>query len=234
MKLFKNLLEFFYDGDLLPLDRRNYANYITLTGSWISRLSAYLFFAYFVCFFATGQMVGWLRYLAIGLSGLASFSDWIDGYFARKHNCVTELGKIYDPHHDKIQYLSKTISLSIDAFVFYLVSGEIVFPILAVVLCYITGERDETVGFHRQWASIVSNKIALSARSSGKWRTRLCFAGIPLLHLLVFPFTASSLFTVITVILIGVTIWSLYDYVHGYRKAIKKTLKTATSQKSQG
>lgn len=225
MKFFKNVVEFFYDRDLLPLNKTNYANYVTLMGSWISRLSAYLFFVYFVYFFTADQMVGWLRYLAIGLSGLASFSDLLDGYVARKHHCVTELGKIYDPHHDKIQYLSKTISLSIDAFVFYLVSGEIVFPILAVVLCYITGERDETVGFHRQWASLVSKKITLSARSSGKWRTRLCFAGIPLLHLLIFPFTTSILFTVIIVILISVTIWSLYDYVHGYRQEIKKLFK---------
>ncbi|MBI5077709.1 CDP-alcohol phosphatidyltransferase family protein [Candidatus Falkowbacteria bacterium] len=227
MKFIKNAVEFLYDKELLPINRRNLANYITLTGSWVSRLSAYLFFAYFIYFFATDQIIGWLRYLAIGLSGLAAFSDLLDGYIARKNNCVTELGKIFDPHHDKIQYLGKTISLSMDAFVFYLITGEILYPVLAIVLCYITGERDETVGFHRQWASIVSNKIALSARPSGKWRTRLCFPGFPLLHLLIAPFDAPILFTIVSAILISVTVWSLYDYVYGYRKKIREFLKNS-------
>lgn len=225
MRFIKNVVGFFYDEELLPITRENCANYITLVGSGISRVSLYLFFIYFVYFFATDNVVGWLRYCAIGLSGLAAFSDLLDGYVARKINCVTALGKIYDPHHDKIQYLGKTISLSMDAFVFYLVSGESIFLILAIVLCYATGERDETVGFHRQWASIVSNKIELSARLSGKWRTRVCFPGIPLLHLLIAPFSSPEIFSAVSLILIGVTIWSLYDYVRGYRQKIKKFLR---------
>jgi CDP-diacylglycerol--glycerol-3-phosphate 3-phosphatidyltransferase len=225
MKFITTFIEYLYDQELLPLKRKNLANYITLVGSWISRISLYLFFLYFVYFFVADEALDLLRYLAIILSAIAAFSDLFDGYIARKNNCVTALGKIFDPHHDKIQYLAKTISLSMDAFIYYCLSGEIAFAIFAVVLCYITGERDETVGFHRQWASSISSKIELSARASGKWRTRLCFPGIIALHLLIAPLNAPAFYAAVSLLLIGVTLWSLYDYVHGYRKKIRAHLQ---------
>ena len=224
MRIIKNILEYFYDNDLLPFTRKNYANYITLIGSWISRISLYLFFIFFVWFLMYDAVTVELRYVAIGLSIVASVFDALDGYYARKNNCVTKLGQIFDPHHDKVQYICKTISLLMDSMVFYLITGEIIYPIFSVILCYISSERDETVGFHRQWATLVSSAIELSARPSGKWRTRVCFSGMPLLHLLIEPMEAPQLFMGISLLLAGVTIWSLYDYVGGYRKAIKKFL----------
>lgn len=225
MKFIKNIAGYLYDHDLLPLTKRNYANYITLVGSWISRISLYLFFLYFIWFLLSDSVAIGLRYAGIILAIVASLFDFLDGYYARKNNCVTELGKIFDPHHDKVQYICKTVSLLMDSFVFYLVSGEIIYPVFSAVLCYVSSERDETVGFHRQWASLISNKIELSARASGKWRTRVCFSGMPLLHLLIEPVRAPQLFMAVSLLLAGVTIWSLYDYVGGYRKEIKKFLK---------
>lgn len=42
------------------------------------------------------------RYLALTLIAIAIASDWLDGYFARKYNQVSDLGKILDPLADKI------------------------------------------------------------------------------------------------------------------------------------
>jgi CDP-diacylglycerol--glycerol-3-phosphate 3-phosphatidyltransferase len=43
-----------------------------------------------------------IRYFAAGLCLFAAFTDILDGYFARKLNQVTELGKIVDPLADKV------------------------------------------------------------------------------------------------------------------------------------
>ena len=43
-----------------------------------------------------------VRVILILLGVVVVFTDWADGYFARKFNQVTELGKIIDPLADKI------------------------------------------------------------------------------------------------------------------------------------
>lgn len=51
--------------------------------------------AYFLPYF-------WGAYVAVGIFVIAAFTDFLDGYIARKYNMTTDLGKLLDPIADKI------------------------------------------------------------------------------------------------------------------------------------
>jgi len=68
------------------------------------------------------------QYLAaIIVFSLAAGTDWIDGWWARKYNQVTKLGRIFDPFVDKILICGTFIYLAAEA-------GSGIWPWMAVVV----------------------------------------------------------------------------------------------------
>ena len=104
---------------------------------------------------------------------IASFTDYLDGYIARKHNLLTTFGKFADPLADKM--LVNTM--------FILLSHAGYLPILPVVLMIL---RDVTVDGLRMLAS--SNGVVVSAGFLGKLKTVLQMITIVLVLISNLPF----------------------------------------------
>jgi CDP-diacylglycerol--glycerol-3-phosphate 3-phosphatidyltransferase len=111
-----------------------------------------------------GDSHGW-RWIAYALFSVAMFTDKIDGDLARKHNLITNFGKIADPIADKAITGMAFIGLSI----IYPVLWWITVPVLV---------REWTVTFARL---SIAKQVVMPANQSGKVKTMaqaLALAGL--------------------------------------------------------
>ena len=100
---------------------------------------------------------------------LASVTDWLDGYLARKWNMVSNFGKIMDPLADKILVYS--------AFCMMVQDGTVPGWMMIVILA-----REFVVSGMRTVAA--SEGIVVAAGMSGKIKTVLQMIAVPLLLML--------------------------------------------------
>ena len=112
--------------------------------------------AVFVIGFTLGDPVGYG--IALMAFTVAAVTDFLDGYFARKLNLVTSLGKLLDPIADKV--------LTASAFIFLCDHEKIPCPAWVVVIIL---AREFLVTGLRQIA--VEKGQVIAADWSGKWKT---------------------------------------------------------------
>ncbi|MBQ0163085.1 MAG: CDP-diacylglycerol--glycerol-3-phosphate 3-phosphatidyltransferase [Treponema sp.] len=98
---------------------------------------------------------GWFM---IPFLGFMEFTDFLDGFFARKTNAVSDFGKVFDPFADVIVHIT---TLCCFAFTNYFN------PICLILILY----REFTMNFIRMVAS--KKGVAIAARKGGKLKT--CF-----------------------------------------------------------
>lgn len=130
---------------------------------------------------------------------IASATDWLDGYYARKYNLITNMGKFLDPLADKLLVSAAFILLvELD-----LIAAWIVILIVSREFA-VTGLRLVAAG----------EGIVLAASSMGKLKTASQLTAITLLLLHNFPFVYLNLplHTVIVYVALILTVWSGVDY----------------------
>lgn len=148
--------------------------------------------------------------IAMSVFIVASITDFLDGYIARKYNQVTNFGKIFDPIADKILVLAAFIPLV----EFKMVAGWVVIVLLS---------REFIVGGFRNVVSAAGGKV-IAASIIGKLKTISQIVLICLLLVrnvwfgfITFPF--EYIFVAIAIIL---SLWSMTDYIIGGLKELKR------------
>jgi len=125
--------------------------------------TARIFLTIPVAYLMTFQSVT-LDWIAVVLFIIASITDYYDGYFARKYNAVTNLGKFLDPVADKILVTSILVLLLFHQKI------DIWMVILFVA-------RDTFIGGIRAAAS--ADGLVIPAQTTGKWKAALQMIAIP-------------------------------------------------------
>ena len=139
-------------------------------------------------------------FIAGALFIIASISDFLDGYVARKRNMVTDFGKFIDAIADKILVNSVLIILASQGFIN---------PIIPVVLIV----RDSIVNSIRMMAA--RNNKVVAAIKIGKIKTACLMAGIILTLFYNLPFELIGV-SVSKVLLFIATILSVVSGIQYY------------------
>lgn len=142
-----------------------------------------------------------IRWVAAILFVVGISTDWVDGYLARRHNIVTDFGKLWDPIADKLLTGAGFIGLA--------VLGELNWWVVVVILV-----REWGITIHRL---MVAKEHVVAAAWMGKVKTAvqavaLSWALLPL-HVVIGPqlwIVGTAILMILALIL---TVASGIDYI---------------------
>ena len=140
-------------------------------------------------------------FIAGALFIVASLTDFLDGFIARKYQMVTDLGKMLDAIADKFLVNSVLIILS---------SQGLIHPIIPVIVV----ARDTVVDIIKM--IVGSKKEVVAAITSGKIKTIFLLLGITLTLFNNLPFELMNI-KVSDVLLIIATVLSVYSGLQYYQ-----------------
>lgn len=200
----------------------NLANTLTLLRLFVSPI----FYLIYSKYAWIGLSFGPACYLLIALLALAEFSDFIDGYIARKWGQVTDFGKLFDPMADSIMHTCVYLTFTLP-------------PIgLPIGYIFIFLYRDFLISALRTICALKGT--ALAARVSGKIKTALVAgAAFALLILLVLyqrgileraALQTSSL--VVSGVAVLFSLFSGIEYIYANRAQIKSALFAGTTPRN--
>lgn len=152
-----------------------------------------------------------LHFIAALIFIFAGITDYYDGYFARKYNAVTSMGKFMDPIADKILVTSVLTLLipvgKIDPYMVILISA-----------------RDTFVGGIRAVAA--TDNLIIDAKPTGKWKAALQMGAIPALmigdYISLPQFSVEKIAYFVLWICVALSLKSGLDYYLSYKASRKK------------
>lgn len=158
-----------------------------------------------------------LNYLAAWTFVVASITDFLDGFIARKKNIVTVFGSFLDPIADKFLVISALIMLqALDRL------NVLIVLILVLREMYITALR----------LLALEKNISVPVGALGKWKTTTQMIGIPLLMAYDTPLGINmALLGKISIYFASIfSLYSAVEYSFGLIQKIRKEKKIRTKE----
>lgn len=148
--------------------------------------------------------------LAIFLLG--SFSDFLDGYVARKYDMITDFGKFIDPIADKILVLS--------AFIMFIERG-FVEPWVVIVVLF----RELLISGFRMLAA--KKNISIAADIFGKLKTTTQFFSVIFFFLTIILINRNMYIIgkVLLYISVALTVLSMINYLYKNKEVFNGTMQ---------
>ena len=161
---------------------------------------------FFVFFMLAPYFEGYGNYIAVAIFIIASFTDFLDGYLARRDNLVTNFGKFMDPLADKLLVCAALICL--------VETGQLASWIVIIII-----SREFIISGFRLIAS--DNGVVIAASYWGKFKTVFQMVMVILLIVNIQNPVYQIVTTVVTYIALILTIVSLVDYVIKNKDVLK-------------
>lgn len=144
--------------------------------------------------------------------GIASFTDWLDGYLARRLNQVSEFGAFLDPVADKV-----LVSVVLVLLVAIHPTVWMVLPVGVIIA------RELLVSALREWMAGRGQREAVKVAFAGKVKTTVQM--IAIIVLLASDPDGFALFWQFGFVLIyvaaGLSLYSMYNYYKGASKHLQ-------------
>ena len=157
----------------------------------------------FIYFLEASEMGGFsYRLLATIIFIVASLTDFFDGYLARRHNLITDFGKIMDPLADKVLVISALVVM---------VSLHYIPSWMTIVIIF----REFLISGIRM--VVAAKGEVIPASKLGKYKTTSQMIAIILMILLgnkSYPFLPNNYNIYMMIIPVILTLWSGWEYVN--------------------
>lgn len=110
----------------------------------------------------------WANTMAASIFAIAAFTDWLDGYWARKYNQSSNFGAFLDPVADKLMVAAALIVL-------------VEFERIGAVIALIIIGREIAISALREWMAGTGERSSVAVAQMGKIKTAAQMLAILLL-----------------------------------------------------
>lgn len=148
---------------------------------------------------------------------LASITDYLDGYLARRYNQTSKLGEFLDPVADKLMVTTALILLTH----FY---GSVLITIASLIIII----REISVSALREWMSGLGQRVTVAVSTIGKVKTFVQLFAISFLLYKggIFGFSSFYVGVVLLYFAVFLTLWSFFIYLKATFKHLTERQKS--------